>query len=813
MLSELYRKFVGSYSGDQVSYIPSYEDLGDEDGRALAQADILVQQILDFEPRVDLSITKAGVQHHLVPFVTAAFLWPFATEAHIRNKPLPFLRDGPYPPQIGDAYLNRKIAAGIDPKTAVAEYLDQDLARIAHLDRRYELTMEKQRQRDNIAGYNLADLIDRSFRSEAVFLSPAHPELRIARELVTQFFAAMSVANDAIVRLEREMLVTPFPKDELPIHPSVCRHFGLNFIADPDAQRYRYRYEGSFTFREFALRYMKYEWNCDLDEGVALSTSGNDTEAVEKLSAALLRSPQSGDGYLYLAEPLARLGRLDDAIEVTRKALELAPTRPAACYNLLSHLLLQRGDDQQALAVARQAVALDPSDVHHNAHLGALLKQSGDLTGAEEAFHRASRLSPPNAHALTQLGEVRAEKGLFEQGISALRRAIEIEPAEAGLRYSLSRVLEQQGNMDAAIAASREAVALDTENPHFRARLGDLLLKAGDCEGAQSAYRGAIRLDPRLAHPYSALGVILSAAGDHSQALLMCQNAAALEPSNPHRYAQLGHVLMQAGQFAAAEEMIERAIGLAPHDAEFHSDLADVLSRAGLVTEALEAVRTAIRLESTRWIFYALLGDLLLRAGDLRGAEQSLRTAVEGDPANAHFHGSLSRVLIQLGRTDEARSFAEGAVALDPNDSSLREHLQTFASIRLPVEHHEAAIPKADLEFQVPLPAQLPIQELIMRFESLGESCEFVLAQRRCEAEPLGLFRFASAPLPKLLAALTEDFAGFGEPENIEVKSFAGSCEYMISDRKFDLLYHTWVTVGEMTRKKSTGGRSGGSRR
>jgi hypothetical protein len=87
----------------------------------------------------------------------------------------------------------------------------------------------------------------------------------------------------------------------------------------------------------------------------------------------------------------------------------------------------------------------------------------------------------------------------------------------------------------------------------------------------------------------------------------------------------------------------------------------------------------------------------------------------------------------------------------------------------------------------------------MMRFESLGESCEFGLVQRRCEAEPLGLFRFASAPLPKLLAALGADFAGFGEPEALDVELSANGREYMIKDKRFSLLYHAWVMAGEMT--------------
>ncbi|MBV9018381.1 MAG: hypothetical protein JO058_22245, partial [Alphaproteobacteria bacterium] len=100
----------------------------------------------------------------------------------------------------------------------------------------------------------------------------------------------------------------------------------------------------------------------------------------------------------------------------------------------------------------------------------------------------------------------------------------------------------------------------------------------------------------------------------------------------------------------------------------------------------------------------------------------------------------------------------------------------------------------ADVEADAPSP---PLRDLMMRFESLGESCEFGLVQRRCEAEPLGLFRFASAPLPKLLAALNADFVGFGEPDALDIELSGG--EYMVSDKRFGLLYHAWVKPGEMT--------------
>jgi hypothetical protein len=95
-------------------------------------------------------------------------------------------------------------------------------------------------------------------------------------------------------------------------------------------------------------------------------------------------------------------------------------------------------------------------------------------------------------------------------------------------------------------------------------------------------------------------------------------------------------------------------------------------------------------------------------------------------------------------------------------------------------------------------PAEEPAR-LMLRFESLGENCEFGLVQRRCGAEPLGLLRFASAPLPPLLAALHARFDGLGAPETLGVELSPNGREYMIRDSAFGFHWHAWVLAGEKT--------------
>jgi hypothetical protein len=75
--------------------------------------------------------------------------------------------------------------------------------------------------------------------------------------------------------------------------------------------------------------------------------------------------------------------------------------------------------------------------------------------------------------------------------------------------------------------------------------------------------------------------------------------------------------------------------------------------------------------------------------------------------------------------------------------------------------------------------------KLMLGFESLGENCEFGLVQRRCGAEPLSLLRFASAPLPQLLAALHARFQGLGDAASIGVELSPNGREYMIRDATF----------------------------
>jgi hypothetical protein len=89
-------------------------------------------------------------------------------------------------------------------------------------------------------------------------------------------------------------------------------------------------------------------------------------------------------------------------------------------------------------------------------------------------------------------------------------------------------------------------------------------------------------------------------------------------------------------------------------------------------------------------------------------------------------------------------------------------------------------------------------RQLMLRYCSLGENCEFGQAQRIFGAEPLDLFRWSTTGLAALIEMLNDRFASLSDPSQIEVVP-AGR-EYMVTHRGYGCWWHGgWTTTDELT--------------
>jgi tetratricopeptide (TPR) repeat protein len=641
----LYRRFVAGRTGDVLQHVPSYQDLSDEGRDLIQQADVVVEQLFDIKPQVDTDALSTTTPRIFIPMVTGAFLWPFAGSPHPKNTGFPFLIGGPYGGEASDSYLNRLILSGTDPEEAVETYVNLDVNSRVNLDRLFEIVMDRQRSRDAAADYNIADVMQQHFRTEQIFLSPYHPNVRIATTLASQFFKQLGAVPDEIDRMIDFTRITPFPKSELPFHPHVCRHFGLEFVS-PD-RRYRYLNEGLFTFREYALRYMRYEWNSVLEEGMHFTHIGKMEEARDRLLEAVEYSPLSAAAYSTLGYVHGRLGALDDALEASRRAVELEPD--AAAYRASrGNFLRENGQLDEAVAAVRSAVDLDPVEPHYRVLLAHMLRQAGDIDEACASVRVAIHLDPYSAKLQGDLAAFLEAKGELEEAVAVLRVGVKMDPEDENMRSRLAQMLARLNRFDEAIEVAREAVAYAPDSLQARTTLSDLLLRGGD----------------------------------PADALNEAYTAAVVEPENAHAYWNLGNVLRQTGDFSAAEAAFRRAAKIDPRNAHFQHELSVVLLHQERIGEAIRAATEATKLETGNPHRFVHLAALIAGNGDLAGAQAAQRGAVELEPMAVAFRVGLSDLLARAGRLDEALEEASIVVGYHPKSMQALGQLAHIAELR-----------------------------------------------------------------------------------------------------------------------------------
>ncbi len=81
------------------------------------------------------------------------------------------------------------------------------------------------------------------------------------------------------------------------------------------------------------------------------------------------------------------------------------------------------------------------------------------------------------------------------------------------------------------------------------------------------------------------------------------------------------------------------------------------------------------------------------------------------------------------------------------------------------------------------------MRDLMLRFASLGDNCEFGFAQRAYKAEPMDLLRWASTPAGVLVRLLRQDFKGIGDNLTIMRHGLA----HVVINQHYGFRWHDWT--------------------
>jgi tetratricopeptide (TPR) repeat protein len=216
---------------------------------------------------------------------------------------------------------------------------------------------------------------------------------------------------------------------------------------------------------------------------------------VQRMAWVVADVPQGARPHYDYGSALQKQGKLDEAVEQYKIALQLNPKHAEAHMNLGNALSGQAKFDAAAPHM-ETALRLQPNNGDFHLTYANLLQRIGRNDEATQHFETGTRLKPNSADA----------------------------------HYSYAAFLAALDKNDECISELRTVLRLKPNYPDAQLRLADSLSAKGDFKEAEAYYLAALRADPELTVAYNNLGRVYLAQGKISQAMIQFNEALRRNP-------------------------------------------------------------------------------------------------------------------------------------------------------------------------------------------------------------------------------------------------------------------------------------------
>jgi tetratricopeptide (TPR) repeat protein len=205
---------------------------------------------------------------------------------------------------------------------------------------------------------------------------------------------------------------------------------------------------------------------------------------------------------LRVAQVAEQENRIADAIKAYQTMAVVAKNSPKLVVEAklsISDLYMTVGKFEEAAAVSREAIALDPNSAEAYNNLGEALGELKQFKAALEAFQRATNLNGNLLKARYNMGVTYDRLGQLKYAEFIYRILIR-DHRDFALGFdSLAVVLSRTGRASEAIQLHERAIGLNPNDPSFYYNYGVSCMVLGDVRKAQEQQKRLRDLDPAMA--------------------------------------------------------------------------------------------------------------------------------------------------------------------------------------------------------------------------------------------------------------------------------------------------------------------------
>jgi Flp pilus assembly protein TadD len=326
--------------------------------------------------------------------------------------------------------------------------------------------------------------------------------------------------------------------------------------------------------------------------GMMQMRSGEVAAAEANFRAAIACNQNIASFHVNLGGCLARLQRLDDAINAVQMGVRLAPDDPAS-HTLLGDILLRAGQFGDAEAVLCRSLELRDGDIGVLHRLSIAIDRQGRYAEAVTVAERVAALEPDNPDYQARVGALCSMAGDYVGMERAYKVAIMLRPGNLVFHQSLIAALDRQGRDEELTEALRVAMVAGPNDAGLAEQFGSLMMARERWADAEKALRTVAVAQPNDFRVFHKLGIVLERQGKIDDAIEAAEQASVLAPDDDNLMFRLAVLSLNGRHFAGAEQALRHVIRVRPAAARLHHTLGVALERQGRFREALEEASKA----------------------------------------------------------------------------------------------------------------------------------------------------------------------------------------------------------------------------
>lgn len=282
-----------------------------------------------------------------------------------------------------------------------------------------------------------------------------------------------------LVLEDDENLARPLAQKLLSAAPHDFTVLYLNGVLENRAGNYA---EGR-AFLEKAVALNPNHYNCRYNLGIALSNLNDPQGAREQFEKALALGAHEPAVRFEYAKVLRKLGETklaEEQLTLYQQEQKAQADRTLAASKMAqADQELANGDPKRAVALYRDALAVQPQSALLSYKLSVALDRIGDTAGEQQALQKAVQIDPDMAIAHHQLGYLAFSGGDPATAEAQFREAVRAAPGYIDAWISLAATLGTESRFPEAQQAVKHALEIDPHNTKAMELQKDLVQAAG----------------------------------------------------------------------------------------------------------------------------------------------------------------------------------------------------------------------------------------------------------------------------------------------------------------------------------------------